>query len=308
MPETRRLKIGLCVDRAASMMQSYEEEIADHKDRLNRLFGRRTLSFYEANYPAEGNHGLQSGTDILVYDYGGMLPGCDDLLESNARAIIGWASDHPNGLVLIASSFTWNHQIKSEMEDSHLNLRNIVDFHAWDEENLPVEWRGMSVEEEAKTALCTPDRFTSSTFFQPTKKFADWMVRRLGDGILIDAGCGNGHAMRCLRARGARVIGVDINADYSADTSLPICMDAATFKYPEGCTVLIARPCHGDWVVNAIERARRNAGEILYVGLAKNVDDDLGDHAQMFRQVGKRAGADDEGVWSWKPQERISNA
>lgn len=295
-----KLLIGLCLDRAASLSQSYEEEVTRCKKEFRRLLGKCKLSFYEAAYPAAGDHGLRSGTDIVVYDYGGMLPGCEDLLASNARAIIRWADENPNGVVLVVSSFTWGHQIKYELEDSGLDLHNIVDFHLYDEELLPEWLRGLSVDEKPLKALRLPG---SSVFFKPSKKFITWLVARASGDVIIDAGCGSGHTLKLLHTAGAKAIGIDINTPVSPDTSKPFPIDATHFGYIDNCIVLIARPCHSDWIAKTIGRAKTKAKEILYVGLSKNQSDDLAEYGDLFKQIGKNAGEDGEGVWSYKPKE-----
>jgi hypothetical protein len=58
-------------------------------------------------------------------------------------------------------------------------------------------------------------------------------------------------------------------------------------------------------VLCAIHQALEyGAGEILYVGLRKNVEDDLGDRFPEFREIGFGAGKDEEVVWSLTPEKR----
>jgi hypothetical protein len=50
-------------------------------------------------------------------------------------------------------------------------------------------------------------------------------------------------------------------------------------------------------------KSEAKAKEILYVGLKKNYDSDLGEYAEDFREIGFGAGKDEEFVWSYKPKE-----
>lgn len=60
------------------------------------------------------------GTEIVFYDFGGMLPGCTDLLASNARAILRWAQEHPNSLLVVVSPFTFEHYVLYEAREMRL--------------------------------------------------------------------------------------------------------------------------------------------------------------------------------------------
>lgn len=47
-----------------------------------------------------------------------------------------------------------------------------------------------------------------------------------------------------------------------------------------------------------IERAiERKASTVLYVGLHRNVADDLGDYLPRFKEVAKNVGNDNESIW-----------
>ena len=67
-----------------------------------------------------GPHDIEVGTEIVFYDYGGMMPGSESLMESNARYILKWAQDHPSALVIIISSFTYRHFVQYEAEQMGL--------------------------------------------------------------------------------------------------------------------------------------------------------------------------------------------
>jgi len=98
-----------------------EEGVKAHKKSFTRVLAPHTVKFTRMYYPPP-----PEGTDLFICDYGEMLPGCTDLLESNAREICRWAQDHPSSLVVIASSFTYEQQIAYELAQRGLALDNII--------------------------------------------------------------------------------------------------------------------------------------------------------------------------------------
>lgn len=50
----------------------------------------------------------QTNADLVVYDFGGMMPGSDDLIASNARAFGRFLQAHPNALGVVISRFTYS--------------------------------------------------------------------------------------------------------------------------------------------------------------------------------------------------------
>lgn len=59
-------------------------------------------------------------THLVLFDYGGMLPGCGGLIESNVRAVLRWAEDNPNKLVLVTSICTWGWYVTQIAEEMGL--------------------------------------------------------------------------------------------------------------------------------------------------------------------------------------------
>lgn len=295
--ENEPLLIAIVVDMMGCLCldKTPDDEIADIKERMQRLLGKRKLEFY-----TPGSPDLKPGTDILVYDFGGMLPGCDDLLRSNARQIIRMCQDNPNFTALIFSSFTYRHQIRYELDELGMGeLPNLINFES--DDDLPAWLKGLEVEEPPRRAFrAFPSPFAQLRFFEPNDSFLDWITRRANGRIIIDAGCGEGHVTEALIARGEKAIGVDLNPR-DGQNDYVVLMDARDFNYPKGSLVMFARPCHSDWVVGAIEQAvAYDASEILYVGFAKNLRSDLGAWAEQFDQVLANAGKEEECVWSMR--------
>jgi len=140
------------------------------------------------------------------------------------------------------------------------------------------------------------------TFFYPTNRFVDWLVKLAGHRPIIDCGCGEGLLVEKLFRHGAAVLGVDIRR--LSEQPLVVVQDAETFEFPNNSVVLFCRPCHSDWVERTIKVARRSADVILYIGKAENVECDLGDFLPRFKCIGKNVGKEGEYVWQMR---RIGN-
>jgi len=79
-----------------------------------------------------------------VFDYGGMLPGCGDLINSFYRCIHDAVIDHPNSLFIIWSSYTgreYKNYIKYELE-KEADAPNLVIFAGGNWEDLQ-QWFGV---------------------------------------------------------------------------------------------------------------------------------------------------------------------
>lgn len=138
----RIIKTAILVDMMGGGGRTQEDEIAEHTERFGRLLAPAKLKVYTPFHAEEGGHGLGPGTELVIYDYGGLMPG-SSLMENNARAIIKWAENHSNGLVVVVSSFTYSNFIRIEMEQQGLELFNIVCDDSWAEdaeEKLIPEW------------------------------------------------------------------------------------------------------------------------------------------------------------------------
>ena len=150
------LRAAVIVDPMGAGGRSQEEEIAELSTNLTALLGK--CSIYEAPHP----FAIKDGTDVVAYDYGGFLPGCDEMLRDNARELIRWAQDHPKGLVLVISAFTYDNQIEVELRERDIDqLDNIRVMRWWERVELP-NWFAMMlpplIPEKHKKALRSPKR------------------------------------------------------------------------------------------------------------------------------------------------------
>jgi hypothetical protein len=122
----RKIKTAILVDFMGAGDLGPKEEVENHKIRFTELVKPHELRPYQAHHAGLGiEHGITDNTDLIIFDFGGMMPG-SSLGEDNSRAIIEWANEHPSGLVIVVSSFTYDNFIRHEMESLGLNLPNVV--------------------------------------------------------------------------------------------------------------------------------------------------------------------------------------
>jgi hypothetical protein len=104
------LSVWLCTDYMASCGQTQDEEYDSIEADFRECLPECTLTFRRNAYP----HTLANARpDIYVFDYGGMLPGCEELVADHFRELIRQADDHPNTLFALFSRFSvrWYEEI-----------------------------------------------------------------------------------------------------------------------------------------------------------------------------------------------------
>lgn len=116
-PDSRLRTLTCCiiVDPMGGFNRTPEQEVEELKREFNEAFAN-PLRFYEAIYVGEGEYGIQPGTDIVLFDFGGMSLG-NSLMQTNSRELIRWLQDNPNSLGIITSSFTWRNGIENELKE-----------------------------------------------------------------------------------------------------------------------------------------------------------------------------------------------
>jgi hypothetical protein len=117
------IKVAILVDPMGHGFGEFtaEDEVENHKKVFTEVLKPAEIRFQHVWSPGA----IDPGTDLVIYDFGGMMPGTD-LMDSNARAIVQWANDNPNSLLVVVSSFTFDIYIKREMEELGLTLFNVV--------------------------------------------------------------------------------------------------------------------------------------------------------------------------------------
>ena len=138
----------------------------------------------------------------------------------------------------------------------------------------------------------------NNIFFEPKPAFFEWLDTLTDEKTVIyDCGAGTGRLSRELRLRDKTVVGIDLIPRDGQETTIEIC-DATTYRFARNSIVLVARPCHGSWVEGLIRQAcKRGVNEILYIGLTKNVKNDLGELYHLFKKECSKVGKNGEHVW-----------
>jgi len=142
-------------------------------------------------------------------------------------------------------------------------------------------------------------------FFDPTIEFAKYMQSLDPEVIVFDVGAGAGHVTKFLTEAKRKAIAIDMHEHANPVTNV-IMADGTDFQYAKGSVVMLCRPCHGSFVEQVILQADIcNAGVILYVGLERNVEDDLGDYFPHFVKVAANVGEDGESIWRMSLAKRL---
>lgn len=146
-----------------------------------------------------------------------------------------------------------------------------------------------------------PGVLPSQKFFEPKPKFIAHMKKHYRKWKVYDVGCGVGHVTAALHKAGLKSVkALDTLKRDSQEAKVEF-GDGTTYPYKSGSVVMFCRPCHGWFVEPAISHAIRcDAGAILYVGLSKNVKDDLGRYYRKFKRVLTNVGKDKENLWVMK--------
>lgn len=135
-------------------------------------------------------------------------------------------------------------------------------------------------------------------FFKPNNKFFEWVAEQDDSTIWVDVGCGEGHVVAELCARGHKAIGVEFRQEV-VDPALRCSsnvyvLDVLQFPFLGPMTPLLCRPCHGPFPRLAMRHALSLIPEGFYVGLERNICRDLGvRHQPEVRDVGE----DGEHIW-----------
>ena len=118
------MKVCALVDPMASMSQTVEEEYQGIKDEFeDEIFPDQNIDFESKIQP---HHLANKPVDFYIFDFGGMLPGAQGLIDSQVREFIRQAENHPNALFILYSAFT-GREYKNVMEDEfpELKLHNV---------------------------------------------------------------------------------------------------------------------------------------------------------------------------------------
>jgi hypothetical protein len=153
----------------------------------------------------------------------------------------------------------------------------------------------MAARGEAKAVL------PAQKFFEPNKAFLAYMKKHHRLSYIYDVGAGQGHVTKALRKAGLKKVNaIDL---FSREGAVVKVTHANSMDYPykSGSVVMLCRPCHGTFVESTIARALlRRVSTIIYVGLTKNVKNDLSGYYRKFKKVANNVGEDGENIWVYQ--------
>ena len=319
------INVVIIVDFMGSMIETPDQQVENLTKQYKELLAPNTLKITRLYSPI-----IPEGTDLLLYDFGGMLPGCSDLLESNARAIMSWAYDHPKFLAVIVSSWTYELQFAEEAQRMGLDTENIVCYDgSLEVDNRIRSFFGLtgkpepesfvahklvnpgSIIEQAKRNLPGEPgalrdkigplmgKLPDIRFFNPNEKFFDWMAQ-FKDKMIYDVGAGCGHVTKLLVDHGHKSVRAIDLFDRETQEVFIDRSDGTTYPYLEGAVVMLCRPCHGRFPRRVIEQAVEcGVSTILYISKPSNRKKDLAGWPK-FRRSATRVGKDNESIYYWK--------
>lgn len=151
--------------------------------------------------------------------------------------------------------------------------------------------------------------FPGIRFFEPNDRFYSWMeANYLKSTPIYDVGAGCGQVSAGLSKCGFKPIALDIQLREDSEYPIALC-NGADFPYPNHAVVMLCRPCHGEFPYRVIQNAEESGvTAILYVGLDKNVESDLGSYCHYFQREYMKVGVDGESIWRWNLDEEHQKA
>jgi hypothetical protein len=123
------INVGIVVDWMGSGDFTAEEEIDEIMKRLGSWLKGASLKLAAHSYSV--HQSTKEHIDLLVLDYGGVLPGADDMVNSQMREAKEWAENHPSGLLFLYTDYTrqlYEAEIGSELDE----INNVVFRHQED--------------------------------------------------------------------------------------------------------------------------------------------------------------------------------
>jgi hypothetical protein len=114
--EQKKLHIVMLVDFMATMFGATEEEYEDIRGYMNELFPDCALTFEEEVHVQDLRDRPEGDWDIYVFDWGGLLPGAEDLTRSIYKTLLYLTRSRGSKLFILWSAFT-DQYYKEAIED-----------------------------------------------------------------------------------------------------------------------------------------------------------------------------------------------
>ena len=113
-PGDRTVNVGVLNDVGGEP----DKEFKTLKKQFSRKFSESGI---KARFAQWLTFSPQPSTDCVLFDYGGMLPGCQSLTDGACRSALTWASENPKKLLIVVSTCTWDWYILQIMDELGLN-------------------------------------------------------------------------------------------------------------------------------------------------------------------------------------------
>lgn len=129
-------------------------------------------------------------------------------------------------------------------------------------------------------------------FFTPRYRFWD-VLKRLPPKMYVDCGAGNGQLVDEAVKLGYQMIGLDIayREDQSSRVQL---VDCTRFPFAPGLWPIICRPSHDGFCIETITHAFSRGAGAIYVGLSRNIEQDLQETVRHVKEEYTEVGFDGE--------------
>lgn len=124
-------------------------------------------------------------------------------------------------------------------------------------------------------------RLPALTFFEPTDAFFAALAPFKSQAI-VECGAGMGHVTKAAQAQGFNMRAIDLVRRKGQWKKVEIA-DAELQPYSPELWPLMCRPDHSGWVYDVLERALTRGAQALYVGLDRNLEQDLGEYVGRER-------------------------
>lgn len=99
------IKCSIVLDYMGSGEKTAEDEFTE----LEAHIKKKLLNPVRC-YDVKMVHRIESGSGLVLFDFGGILPG-NNLMTDQSRELIRWAENHPSALILVISEFTFTNFI-----------------------------------------------------------------------------------------------------------------------------------------------------------------------------------------------------
>lgn len=129
-------------------------------------------------------------------------------------------------------------------------------------------------------------------FCNITEELIDELVRLVKRKTVVDCGAGE----RMLEKESAGKLSV-VSLDLYPRDPDTVRADCTKFAFHKGLIPVFIRPSHGGWVGATIRKNEYNVGFFLYIGLAKNLYDDLGAYREEATIVSDWVGDEGEQIY-----------